>query len=153
MPLIPLAFHPSFEENPKLAKASHNLSLLLAAIEQKTITPGHEQKINEIITGANNFSGPDPELAKQLRSAQTGILRLLEKDLQLVPKNHFQTQWIGIGMAAFGIPFGVAFGAALGNMAFLGIGLPIGLAIGNAIGMSKDKQALAEGRQLDWIAK
>ncbi len=153
MPLTPLSFRPSFEENPKLAKASHNLSSLLVAIGQKTIKPGHEQKINEIIAGANAFSGPDPELVKQLRSAQTGILKLLEKDLQLVPKAHFQGQWIGVGMAAIGIPFGVAFGTALGNMAFLGIGLPIGLGIGIAIGASKDQQALAEGRQLDWVAK
>lgn len=153
MPLTPLAFRPSFEENPKLAKASHHLSTLLAAIGQKTIPSDHEQKINEIIAGANSFPGPDPELLKQLRSAQAGILKLLEKDLQLVPKAHFQGQWIGIGMAAFGIPFGVAMGAALGNMAFLGIGLPIGLGIGTAIGASKDKQALTEGRQLDWAAK
>lgn len=153
MPLTPLAFRPSFEENPKLAKASQNLGSLLVAVEQKTISPVHEQKINEIIAGANSFSGSDPELLTQLRSAQTGILKLLEKDLQLVPKNHFHGQWIGIGMAAFGIPFGVAMGAALGNMAFLGVGLPIGLGIGTAIGVSKDKQALAEGRQLDWVAK
>lgn len=153
MPLTPLSFRPSFEENPKLAKASHNLSSLLDAIGQKNIPAAQEQKINEIIAGANTFSGPDPELLKQLRSAQTGILKLLEKDLQIVPKGHFQAQWMGIGMAAFGVPFGVAFGAALGNMAFLGIGLPIGLAIGTAIGVSKNKQALAEGRQLDWVGK
>ncbi len=89
MALTPLAFRPSFEENPKLAKASHNLRSLLVAIGQKTITPGHERKINEIIAGANGFPGPDPELLTQLRSAQTGILKLLEKDLQLVPKKPF----------------------------------------------------------------
>jgi hypothetical protein len=153
MPLTPLTFRPSFEENPKLAKASHNLSSLLNAIGQKSITSGHEQKINEIVAGANSFSGLDPELLKQLHSAQTGILNLLENDLQIVPKNHFQGKWLGLGMAAFGIPLGVVFGAALENMAFLGIGLPIGLGIGIAIGTSKDNQVLAEGRQLDWIAK
>ncbi len=153
MQLTPLTLRPSFEVNPKLAKASHNLSSLLTAIGQKRITPGHEQKINEIITGVNDFPGPDSELVKQFKSAQAGILKLLENDLQIVPKNHFQRQWVAIGMAAFGIPFGVAFGTALGNMAFLGIGLPIGLGIGTAIGSSKDNQALAEGRQLDWVAK
>ena len=153
MPLTPLNFRLSSEINPKLVKASENLSSLLTAIGQKKITPEHEQKINEMIAGLNNFTGPDPELAKQAQSAQIGILNLLENDLQIVPKNHFQGKWLGLGMAAFGIPLGVVFGAALGNMAFLGIGLPIGLAIGIAIGTSKDRQSLEEGRQLDWIAK
>lgn len=153
MSLTPLSYRPSFEENPKLAKASHNLSSLLTAIGQKPITSRHVQKINEIIAEVNDFSGPDLELVKQFKSAQAGILKLLETDLQIVPKNHFQSQWLGIGMAAIGLPFGVAFGAALGNMAFLGIGLPIGFGIGIAIGTAKDKQVADEGRKLDWIAK
>ncbi|GAA0878396.1 hypothetical protein GCM10009119_13640 [Algoriphagus jejuensis] len=153
MPLTPLAFRTSFEENPKLAKAAHNLSSLLSAIEQKAIPETQTQKINEAIAGVNSFPGPDPELVKQFKSAQIGILSLLESDLQLVPKNHYQNQWLALGLAAFGIPLGVAFGAALGNMAFIGIGIPIGMSIGIAVGTSKDNQAKLEGRQLDWIAK
>ena len=152
MSLNQLTSRPSFEENPKLAKAAHNLSTLIAAIAKKSIAPGHEQKINEIISGVNDFPSPDPELLKQIKAAQTAILKLIEQDLKIVSQNHYQLQWLAIGMAAFGIPLGVAFGTALGNMAFLGIGLPIGMGIGIAIGTAKDKQALAEGRQLDWIA-
>ncbi len=153
MPLSSITPRATFEENPKLAQAFHNLSSLLTAIRQKSITSVHEQKITEMIAGVNNFSGPDPELLKQLKSAQVGILNLLENDLQLVPKNHYQLQWLALGMAAFGIPLGVVFGAALGNLAFMGIGLPIGLGVGIAIGTAKDKQAADEGRQLDWVAK
>lgn len=144
---------PSFEENPKLAKAAHNLRALISAIEQKTIPPSQKNQINEIITGLNDFNGSGPQLIKQIKTAQASILKLLEKDLGLVAKGHYQTQWLAIGMAAFGIPLGVAFSTSLGNMAFLGIGLPIGMAIGIAIGTSKDKDVLSQGKQLDWPVK
>ncbi|WP_339879944.1 hypothetical protein [uncultured Algoriphagus sp.] len=153
MPLSELTHRPSFEENPKLARAANNLRTLLSAIEFKSIPDEQELKINEIVAGVNNFPGPDPELLKQIKSAQAGIIKLLDQELKLVPQNHYQLQWLVLGMATFGVPLGVVFGIALGNLAFLGIGLPIGMAIGIAIGTSKDKQAQDEGRQLDWVAK
>ena len=153
MPLTPLTSRPSFESNPKLAKTAQNLSTLLTAIEEKNIPESVEIKINEIIAGVNNFSGPNPELVKQLKSAQSAILKLLESELGLVAKNHYQLQWLALGMAVFGIPMGVAFGMSLGNLAFLGIGLPIGMAIGIAIGNQKDKEAAENRKQLDWQAK
>ena len=92
-------------------------------------------------------------MLKQIKSAQAGIIKLLDQELNLVPQNHYQLKWLVLGMATFGVPLGVVFGIALGNLAFLGIGLPIGMAIGIAIGTSKDKQAQDEGMQLDWVAK
>ncbi|PZX53364.1 hypothetical protein [Algoriphagus chordae] len=153
MPLTPLTSRPSFEENPKFAKAAHNLSTLLVAIEKKNIPESVEFQINEIMAGVNNFPGPDPELLKQIKSAQVAILKLLENDLGIVAKNHYQLQWFALGMTAFGVPLGVVFGASLGNMAFIGIGLPIGMAIGIAVGTSKDKETESKGKQLDWSAK
>ncbi|SFU05472.1 hypothetical protein SAMN04489724_3662 [Algoriphagus locisalis] len=153
MPLTPLTTRPSFEENPKLSKAAHNLSTLLGAIEKKNIPEPTEAKLNEIMAGVNNFPGPDPELLKQIKSAQAAILKLVENELGLVAKNHYQLQWLALGMATFGVPLGVVFGLSLGNMAFIGIGLPIGMAIGIAFGSSKDKQAEEQGKQLDWAAK
>ena len=153
MPISTFTTRPSFEENPKLTKAALNLRTLLEAIEKKSIQESIEMKINEIIAGVNNFPGPDPELLKQIKSAQSVILKLLQNELGLVAKNHYQLQWLALGMAVFGIPMGVAFGMSLGNLAFLGIGLPIGMAIGIAVGNSKDKQAEEQGKQLDWVAK
>ncbi len=153
MPLSPLTSRPSFEENPKLAKASHHLKTLLTAIQEKAVPDHVESRINEIVAGVSDFQGPDPQLLKQITAAQAAILKLLEIELGLVPKNHFQLQWLAIGMAAFGIPFGIVIGMALGNIAFLGIGLPIGIAIGISIGAGKDKEAAANGKQLDWSAK
>lgn len=141
---------PSFEENPKLAKPASNLRSLLKEIEKKGIPASVEGQINEIVTGVNEFPGHDPLLIKQIKAAQTSILKLLEKELEIFPKNHFQTQLMALGMSVFGLPMGVVFGISLGNLAFLGIGIPIGMAIGIAVGNSKDKEVAAKGGQLDW---
>lgn len=148
MPISSLSLRHS--SNPKLAKAVQSLNSLLDATGQKDIPLYTEAQINEIVAGINNFSEPAPQLVKQITASQASILKLLEKEVGLISKNHFQLQWLALGMAAFGIPMGVVFGAVLGNMAFIGIGLPIGLAIGIAVGTSKDAEATKQGKQLDW---
>jgi hypothetical protein len=80
-------------------------------------------------------------------------LKLLEKEQKIVPKKHYQTLWMVLGMSSFGLPMGVAFGLALGNIGLMGLGLPIGMGIGLAMGTKMDKKALAEGRQLAFEAK
>ena len=86
---------------------------------------------------------------KEIKKSQTGILKLVEKELKLVPKAHYRNIWLAVGMSAFGISIGVAFGLVFGNMAFLGLGLPLGMAIGVGVGTGMDKKAFEEGRQLD----
>lgn len=88
-------------------------------------------------------------MRKQIRKIQSGILKLIEKELKLVTKNHYRNTWLALGMAAFGIPLGVAFGTSLGNIAFIGIGLPNGLTVGIAVGTGMDKKAFEEGKQMD----
>lgn len=152
MALTPLKSRPAFENDPKLTKAAHNLSTLLEAAEKKKIPLAQVRKINEIMAAINSHRGTDSELTKQIKSAQVAIIKLLEQELKIAPKNHYQLQWLVLGMATFGIPLGLAIGMALGNIAFMGIGLPIGMAIGVGVGSIKDKKTLEEGRQLDWIA-
>lgn len=152
MPISPIQPRPVFDSNPKVAKSAINLSNLITAIEKKKIPDPQTRAINEIIAGANDFKGPDQELKKAIDSARSAILKLLEKDLKIVPPAYYQTLWMSVGMAAIGLPLGVAFGAAIGNMAFLGIGLPIGMSIGLALGAGMDSKAKNEGRQLDYKA-
>jgi len=148
--LTNLSPHPSFETNPKLAKQSNNLQSLLMAISKKEIPESQVARINEIVTGINDFTGQDPELLKAMKAGQSIFIKLLEKELKIVPQNHYQTLWMLLGMSAFGVPLGVAFGAVMGNMGLLGIGLPIGMAIGIAVGTGMDTKAKNEGRQLEW---
>ncbi len=136
-------------QNEKLGRAFTQFEKLLSELGKKELPDGVTRSINDGVERINAASQGDAELLKQLKKTQSGILKLLEKELKLVPKNHYRNSWMAIGMAVFGIPLGVAFGTSLGNMAFLGIGLPIGMAIGMGVGTSMDKKAFAEGRQLD----
>ncbi|MBN2614547.1 MAG: hypothetical protein JXR71_02530 [Bacteroidales bacterium] len=106
-------------------------------------------QINREIEELNALSDTDKQLGKSIRNKQSALIRLLEKELKIVPRNHYRNTWLALGMAVFGIPLGVALGASLGNMAFLGIGLPLGMVIGMSVGAGMDKKAGQEGRQLD----
>lgn len=116
---------------------------------QKELPSEIVKHVNQNIEAVNSLSGTHKELRKQICKSQYNILKLIEKELKIVPKNLYRSRWLAIGMSAFGIPFGVAFGVSLDNMAFIGIGIPIGMVIGMAIGAGMDKKAFDEGRQLD----
>jgi len=140
---------PEIEQNSKLKAAYSQLKNLLSELRKREIPTAIVNAIDQEIDKLNGFSGSDKELLKQVRNSQSLILSLIKKELGLVPKVHFQTMWMALGMATFGIPFGVVFGLTLGNMAFFAIGIPIGLSIGLAIGSGMDKKAQGEGRQLE----
>lgn len=140
---------PSIESNKKLANKYVNFEKMMNELRKKEIPSEIVNSINQDIEEINSFSGSDAALLKLLRKTQSNLLKLIEKELHLVTKNHYRNMWLAVGMSAFGIPFGVVFGVSLGNMAFIGIGLPIGMAIGIGIGIAKDKKAFENGNQLD----
>ncbi|MDQ1095973.1 MULTISPECIES: hypothetical protein [Chryseobacterium] len=125
------------------------LQALLNELEKKEISDQTKDTINKQVEAMNSTSLKDKALSKLLKDKQTGILKMLEKEYKLVPKNYYRNMWLAAGLATFGVPIGIAFGFLLGNMAFLGIGLPIGMTIGMVLGASMDEKAAAEGRQLD----
>lgn len=136
-------------ENKKLTKKCAPFEILINELNKKDIPSGIGNSINHFIDEINAFSGSDKDLLKQISKQQASILKLIEKELKLVPKKLYMSRWLAIGMSAFGVPFGVVFGTAMDNMGYLGIGLPIGMVIGMVIGVGMDKKALNEGRQLD----
>jgi zinc transporter ZupT len=137
------------EEHPKLGRAYHQMSQLLAELRTRELSPEVISGINSELEAIHAETGSEKKQRLQLKKSQSRILKLIEKDHKLVTKNHYRNLWTALGMSAFGIPLGIAFGASLGNMAYLGIGLPIGLAIGIAVGTHMDQKAKEEGRQLD----
>ena len=137
------------DQDKKLKKSYAIFENLVDELKQKKISEEILNPINQDIEEINSFSGSPKELRKRIIKSQSNILKLIEKELKLVPKNFYRNRWLAIGMSAFGIPLGVAFGATLDNMAFLGIGIPIGMAIGMAVGAGMDKKAFEEGRQLN----
>jgi|SRR5690554_32361 len=140
---------PGIEQHKKLISTYAQFDTLLTELKKRELPEEIVLFINEGIDEVNSASDSEKELSSQIKKTQTSILKLVEKELKLVPKNYYRNIWLALGMAAFGIPLGVAFGISMGNMGLLGLGLPIGLAIGIAVGAGMDKKAFESGRQLN----
>lgn len=137
------------DSNKKLTELYVQFGKLLSELRKRDLPDKVVQSINTNIDLINPALETAEQWRKQLRKTQSDILRLIEKELKLVTKNHYRNIWMALGIAAFGVPLGVVFGASLGNMAFMGIGIAMGIPVGLVIGTGLDKKAAEEGRQLD----
>ncbi len=151
--MTPLKQRPDIAGDIKLNRLYTQFGELLREIEKKELTPPISESINQHISEVNISPLTGNELLKLVKQKQSHIIKVLEKELKIVPKNYYRNIWMVLGMSAFGLPLGVAFGVSLGNLAFLGVGLPIGMGMGVAVGTSMDKKAFEEGRQLDVVIK
>jgi hypothetical protein len=151
MEIKSLAKRTVIEKDEKLNLTFAQFQKLLSELRKQKLTNEIIEKLNVFIEELN--STHETEFKKQLKLKQTKIVKLLEKELKIVPKNYYRNIWLAVGMAAFGVPIGVSFGLSMGNLGLLGLGLPIGMAIGIAIGTGMDKKAFEEGRQLDVVLK
>ncbi len=149
MNLIELKQNEKFLEDKETREVFLKLSRLSNDLSKRELPDSLIEAVNQKIEEINTSTETGKPLGKLLSRILADLLKLLEKELKLVPKYHYRNQWMVLGMSAFGLPFGVVFGMSLGNMAFLGIGLPIGMAIGTAVGTSMDEKAKKEGRQLN----
>lgn len=149
MQLVKPDLKPELLTDTKTDALYHQLRKLLDEVGQKKISATTVNSINKEIETINTTPLLDKDLHKLLKEKQTYLIKMLEKEHKIVPKNYYRSIWLAAGMGAFGLPIGVAFGLLIGNIAFLSIGLPIGMAIGVGVGTLLDKKAVDEGRQLD----
>jgi hypothetical protein len=140
---------PSSPISKKLEKKYALFEKLTAALNQHEIPSELAESLNAEVDKLNAISDTAKEKPGKMTKAHSRIIRKVQKELGLVPKNYHRNLWMGIGMAAFGVPMGVSLGMSLDNMAFMAIGLPIGLAIGLAVGSGMDNKAQKDGKQLD----
>lgn len=140
---------PDTEHNKTLNNAFNQFDKLLSELKKKEIPDEIIIHINNGIEQINSISNTEKGLRRQIKKTQSYILKLMEKNLKIVTKNHYRNTWLALGMTAFGLPLGAAFSISIGNMALLGIGLPIGMVIGMAMGAGMDKKAYENGKQLN----
>lgn len=138
----------NLELNVKLNRRYLQLEQLINELKRNELPQEIISSINNDIEQINAISDSEKGLKKQLKTAQTGILKLIEKELKLVTKNHYRNTWLAVGIS-IGVGIGAAIGSGTGNMSLLGIGIPIGMAIAIAIGTSMDKKASDSGKQLN----
>ena len=135
--------------NVKLTSFYEQLQALMLSLKKRKLPSTVSRAIDLNIKDINASYLEGDELAKYLKSKQTEILDILEKEAKLVPKNHFRNRWLGFGICMYGVPLGIVCGMIFDSMWFFPIGLPLGMLLGLATGVSMDKTALKEGRQLD----
>jgi len=122
---------------------------LIKELQKRELSEVIIDLINANVELVNHAIEKQFALKKQIRLSQKIILKTLENEYKLVPKNHYRNYWMTLGMAVFGVPMGIIWGNVTDNMGSLGIGIGIGMVIGLVYGDSLDKKALREGRQLD----
>jgi len=149
MEIISLVVLDGLSITHKEYKAYSRFKLLLVDIRDRQLTDVVIGFINDQVKLVNHAINNKFEVQKVIRSAQKTILSMLEKELKLVCKNHYQSRWMAIGMLVFGIPIGFAYNNMMGNVSGIGMGIAIGIGAGIAIGSSLDKKAEKEGRQLN----
>lgn len=145
MEIIKPDLKPELLADTKTKALYDQLQHLLNELDKKKISEETVQKINSETAAISATSLRDKDLYKMLKQKQTGIIKLLEKNikssLKLLPQ--FMA---GCRDGRVRASIGVAFGLLMGNIALLSIGLPIGMGIGVAVGTSLDKKLkLKEG--------
>ena len=153
MHLLKLRPLPDSELSEKDREQYALLETLLLELEQRQLPEVVLEDINREIEKINSCLPSEKNRNTILYKSRSSIIHLLEKKLELVPKNHYRNRWLALGIAAFGIPLGTIFSMSLDNYAFIGLGLPFGVALGISIGTSLDKKALENGKQLEFENK
>ncbi|KFF01287.1 hypothetical protein IX39_11925 [Chryseobacterium formosense] len=153
MEIKQLNLNPEQINNDKVKNLYDQMQQLIEKLNIKKLPSEIVQFINQQIEDINSTTLTGFQLYKFLKKIQTAIIKKLEADHKIVPKNYYRNLWTAVGMSAFGLPLGVVFGLSMGNIGLMALGLPIGLAVGVGVGTSMDKKALAEGRQIDMELK
>jgi hypothetical protein len=135
--------------NDKLKTAYLQFEKLLVELRKRELPDGIVTYINKEIEKLNSITDLSDVFKKTLKKSKGSVIKLLEKQIKLVPKKYYRNLWLSLGTGIFGIPIGFIVAKGAKNMALIGVGMPIGSLIGAAVGERKDRKALADGRQLD----
>lgn len=149
MNIIDLNERQDLSNDIKLKRTYDYMGELLKELKKKDLPHNIIQEVNSKVEIINVSTLTGNELRRLVKNKQTEIIKLMEKELKMVPKNYYRNLWLALGMSAFGLPLGVAFGSSMGNMGLLALGIPIGMVLGLVVGKRMDTKALEEGRQLE----
>ena len=133
----------------KLFKKYTAFENLISEVSKRDLPENVITTLNKEIEILNAILENDKVFKKRLGKAKNTIIKILEKDLKIVPKFYYRRQWMVLGMTIFGIPIGVSLGAGIDNYGMIGVGIAVGIGVGIAIGSEMDRKAEVEGRQLD----
>ena len=81
---------PIIAQNRKLNRKYIQFDKLINELRNKELPTEIGSSINKDIDLINSISDSGKELGKQIRKSQSRILKLIEKELKLVTKNHYR---------------------------------------------------------------
>ncbi|WP_300977207.1 hypothetical protein [Flavobacterium sp.] len=142
MNIIELKSRQNISTDIKLSKIYSQFEELLSELKKKELPLNIIAAINKSVEQINFSTLTGTQLRKLVKQNQTTILKQIEKELKIVPKNHYLNLGTALGICLLGIIIGMFIGKLL-------YGLPIGMLIGIFIGSALDKKAFSEGRQLN----
>src|SRR6478609_716757 len=122
MNIIELKERQNISDNIKLNRIYVQFGELLKELRKKDLPQKIIESINQDIEELNSTSHTSNDFSKLTKQKQTKIIKIIEKELKIVPKNYYRNIWLALGMSVFGVPIGVAFGSSVGNMGLLAIG-------------------------------
>ena len=70
---------------------------LLLELRKKSIPDEIIASINEELKDLNTFSGSGKDYMKLQKKVQSRIIKLIEKELKIVPINYYRNTWLAIG--------------------------------------------------------
>ena len=136
-------------DNIKAYNAYQQFGKLLDELKLRQFPGETISLLNHEIEQLNAIEVSDSSFVKAIKRSENKVVKFIEKEHKIVPKNYYRKLWLIMGISGFGIPLGVAGGLSLGHMGMSGLGFPIGMAVGIGVGSKMDKKAFEEGRQLD----
>ena len=119
MNIIELKERQNFSTDTKTNRIYIQLGELLNQLRKRNLPENIIDSVNQDIEVVNAASLIGNDFRKLVKQKQNKIIKLLEKDLKVVPKYYYRNMWLALGMSVFGLPIGEAFGASIGNMGYL----------------------------------
>jgi DNA-binding ferritin-like protein (Dps family) len=150
MIIIELKERNDISENKKLNRIYIQFQEILKELRKKELPQKIIESISQDVIDLNSTVFTGKELQKYIKQKQKKILKQLEKEIKIVPKDYYKVLWSIVGLSVFGTPIGMILGLILmDNISLFAAGVPFGMIIGMIIGSEMDKKAFKEGRQLN----
>ncbi len=126
---------PDVEQGTPLAAQYDSFEQMINEVQEKELPSPIITSINKEIIALNTFLDSDKELLEHLKKTQDSILKMLEPELDLKPKNRYRSLILVLGI-------GVLAGFTSSVLDFdLGIGITLGMIVGLTIGIRLDNKA------------
>ena len=147
MKVVSLKRRKSAFDFPKADELYMQFNDFVDELNSRSIPENTISAINREIEEINSSTEIGVSMKSLIVKKLTAILKLLEKEHKLVPKNYYRNNNLLKDSVVFGAPTGFVIGLITKNMALISAGMVIAMAISFIRGRIMDKKAFEEGRQ------